>query len=393
MTNRSNKNPFTSIIGKPVLYLGQWVLPLFLVLSIPLTALTTESTFESQWDSQVKQMEDLFEQHVGELDQQWTQKIAEQEAEWEAQRQRIEAVWHDAIMSTNKTWVDYAADLETRSRVDFEHGVVTVETMVPVGAPDGKAKAVELIASKATELFLPRKEINEKVLENQVVNSAGQPVTTENADDFLKKEVLTSIEKTPTAKTTADGREMEVHRVNIKMVPRHLEIRAGKYLPIVLRNTKRFDVPPELVLAVIHTESYFNPMAVSRSNAIGLMQIIPRYAGREAYQYIHKKDGLISPAYLQVPEQNIELGTAYLHILSDKYFGHISDDPKNRYLTICGYNWGPGSMGKKILKHYPIDEMDHQEVYDLLEKKTPKETQDYLQRVTTRIPIYSKIFQ
>jgi membrane-bound lytic murein transglycosylase C len=70
----------------------------------------------------------------------------------------------------------------------------------------------------------------------------------------------------------------------------------------------------------MHTEAYFNPQAISGSNAIGIMQIIPKYAGREAYRAIYGHDKVISWDYLFDPENNIERGSAYLSLLKYNHY-------------------------------------------------------------------------
>ncbi|KAF5430175.1 membrane-bound lytic murein transglycosylase C [Candidatus Methanophagaceae archaeon] len=61
---------------------------------------------------------------------------------------------------------------------------------------------------------------------------------------------------------------------------------------------------------------------------------------------------------------------------------------KNRYVSICGYNWGPTSVRRKIVDIYPIGVMSDREVYMLLRRKTPHETREYIKRVMERMRIY-----
>ena len=145
-------------------------------------------------------------------------------------------------------------------------------------------------------------------------------------------------------------------------------------------------------MAVIHTESYFNPFARSHAGAYGLMQVIPRYAGREAYQFIYKQDRIITPPYLYEPVNNINLGSAYLYLLYKKHFADIQGRDKRLYLTICGYNWGPTAIRQKIIQRYQVSFMSSDKLYGLLRYRTPKETSDYLEKVTERSTTYSQFF-
>jgi membrane-bound lytic murein transglycosylase C len=65
-------------------------------------------------------------------------------------------------------------------------------------------------------------------------------------------------------------------KVRFELLPNHLKIRAKKYHDLVDENSKRFMLQRQLILSVIHTESYFNPLAASHADAHGLMQLIPK---------------------------------------------------------------------------------------------------------------------
>ncbi len=88
-----------------------------------------------------------------------------------------------------------------------------------------------------------------------------------------------------------------------------------------------FKLSPQLVLAIIHTESNFNPNAVSPKNAQGLMQLIPDTAAR------FKVRNILDPA------QNIRGGMAYLRWLMAYYQGNV-------VLVAAAYNAGEGAVNR-----------------------------------------------
>jgi membrane-bound lytic murein transglycosylase C len=135
---------------------------------------------------------------------------------------------------------------------------------------------------------------------------------------------------------------------------------------------------------VIQTESYFNPLAKSHIPAYGLMQLVPKYGGRDAYRYVFKKDEAPTPQFLYVAENNLLLGTAYLYLLKDNYFYGIRDPRKQEYLMIAAYNGGVGRVIKRMLKRHKVPQMSQDEVYETLRKVMPEETSDYLVKVTSR---------
>lgn len=90
---------------------------------------------------------------------------------------------------------------------------------------------------------------------------------------------------------------------------------------------ERHSVDPALVKAVISTESGWNPAAVSRKGAVGLMQLIPGTAQRF---------GVGNPFD---PAQNIEAGTTYLKSLLDRYNGDLNK-------SLAAYNAGERAVDR-----------------------------------------------
>jgi soluble lytic murein transglycosylase-like protein len=96
---------------------------------------------------------------------------------------------------------------------------------------------------------------------------------------------------------------------------------SGPLDQIVRDAAQRHNVDPALVKAVISTESGWNPLAVSRKGAVGLMQLIPGTAQRF---------GVGNPFD---PVQNVEGGTMYLKSLLDRYNGDLKK-------SLAAYNAG-----------------------------------------------------
>lgn len=90
---------------------------------------------------------------------------------------------------------------------------------------------------------------------------------------------------------------------------------------IVQQAAERHNLDPALVKAVISTESGWNPTAISRKGAVGLMQLIPETAERFG----------VGNAF--DPVQNVEGGTSYLKALLDHYNGDLTK-------SLAAYNAG-----------------------------------------------------
>ncbi|MGG8472293.1 MULTISPECIES: transglycosylase SLT domain-containing protein [Rahnella] len=105
----------------------------------------------------------------------------------------------------------------------------------------------------------------------------------------------------------------------------------------------QYKVDRKLVKAIIQVESGFNPEAVSRSNAIGLMQLKASTSGCDAYRYKGKR-GCPDDDDLLDPETNIDLGTAYISALQRQQLNWINDPLTRRYATEVAYANGAGAL-------------------------------------------------
>ncbi len=98
------------------------------------------------------------------------------------------------------------------------------------------------------------------------------------------------------------------------------------YGAIIFREARRNDLAPELVAAMVHTESDFRPELVSHKTAQGLMQIVPATAALL---------GVDDPFD---PEKNIAAGTRYFRYLLDRF-----DDET---MALAAYNAGEGNVAR-----------------------------------------------
>lgn len=128
----------------------------------------------------------------------------------------------------------------------------------------------------------------------------------------------------------------------------------GSYEQIIKKMAAKYGVEPALIKAVIKAESNFDPAALSRKGAIGLMQLMPATA-------VNLK---VSDPYN--PHQNIEGGTKYLRNLSELFGNDLK-------LVIAAYNAGENAVIKYGRAIPPY-----------------KETKDYVKRVTTYLASYRK---
>jgi membrane-bound lytic murein transglycosylase C len=175
--------------------------------------------------------------------------------------------------------------------------------------------------------------------------------------------------------------------------------RAEKFTDFAEKESKEFDVSAALIMAIMHSESAFDPNAKSAVPAYGLMQIVPRTAGHDVNKLVRHIDKPMQPKELYIPDVNVETGSAYLSILNNRYLKSIKDPRSRLYCTIAAYNTGAGNVAKVFNKRgntrninraaKVINQLSPQEVYDALMNKLPyDETKHYLQKVSSRIALY-----
>ena len=187
--------------------------------------------------------------------------------------------------------------------------------------------------------------------------------------------------------------------VRIPMIRQHKSVAGNKYEQWVRAASSKHRIRSSLIMAIMETESSFNPMARSRSDALGLMQIKANTAGRDYFSFIAGYKNTPTSAYLYDPQNNIEVGTGYLAILADRYLRGIYHPLKLEYAMISSYNGGAGNLWKSLdpagNKQRAVDrvnKMTPEEFYWFLTNRhNREETRNYVKKVTSRMPKYVNI--
>ncbi|MBD3167502.1 transglycosylase SLT domain-containing protein [bacterium] len=333
------------------------------------------------YDQRTQQQMDVYDWKTRRQARAYDEMVEQQREAYERHIRRVQAYWGQYLGSTQTTWVEYSDIPDTRGFVDFEAGVVVYETLVPADAPDPEARA--------------EKNLRRIVEQTETVTAPdGRSIL---ADQLDRPESLHRAAEHPLARGVVrgeDGRQRLRFAVGASLVPDHLQRRAERFLPMVERYARHYQVDPALVLAMIETESAFNPRAVSSAHAHGLMQLIPQYGGREAYALVHGSDGIPAPELLFDPDTNIRLGCAYLHLLGSRHFAELRQDRRKDYTVIAGYNWGPGNVRRKVIDRYGSpDGYSEQQWFSLLRQHTPRETSNYLDKVVERRARWAQLLE
>jgi membrane-bound lytic murein transglycosylase C len=359
----------------------------------------------------VQQQEETFRQYSAAVTKQFDEYNAEQERMLKEYNGQIDKKWgtKKRKTSTKEEYVSYDPNFSSRRSIDFENGTAAVEVLVTEAEAKNPAVLRDKLKEQLTQLAVSKGGTDPLEVKNgippqqkpivagQLATADGTPVTERNAERFAD-ETIRKAEVTQQVVTGKDGIKRVVVGVQMPLVPDHVKKRAAEFRENVRRESDRFGIDITLVYAIMHTESYFNPKARSPVPAFGLMQLVPKSGGRDAFFFAHKKDSLVTGEYLYVPENNIELGTAYLTKLLTVEFRGVKDPKSRIYCAISAYNTGPGNVAKaftgkrKITQALPkINSMSSDQVYDHLRTNLPyEETRSYVVKVSERMGLYNE---
>lgn len=307
-------------------------------------------------------------------------------------RRAVGGTWgeRDVREPEPKKYVKYTQNYLSRASVDFERGLILVETL------DQDTPHASLRAAIATMLLTPYDPRavdlysagpvrlgGKPFLLGEVKDSRGRDIASEaQAEEFARDVVERSVQR-----RASENAGKTVSFVVIPMINDHMQVRAAKFRPLVEQAAARFHVSRNLIYAIIRVESDFNPYAINSIPAVGLMQVVPQTAGADVQEYLTGRPGEPSKSYLFEPAHNITYGTAYLRLLATRMLSGVGDELSREYCVIASYNGGAGALLKTFSRDKRqafrlINARPPMAVYDtIVERHAAQETRDYLQKV------------
>lgn len=312
--------------------------------------------------------------------------------EFAAYKKDIEKEWDEARTSSPSTWVSYKDNKKSRTTLDYQENTVEVairadDKPTPEKIKKEIEKAIQTPATKALKEDPVLNKVNSKPVPIGDVLMAGIAMSTQVIAKLIDQ-----------AKTVVDqDSKGEYIKVTVKLPEAAKTGRVAQFIPAVKKYSREFKVDPALVLAVMHTESHFNPLAQSHIPAFGLMQIVPNSAGKDVQRLIHKRNKAPSSSMLFNPDINIQHGCAYLHILNYRYLKAIKNKQSREHCCIAAYNTGAGNVAKAFTGKTNvntaakiINRMSPDEVYQHLRKHLKyEEARNYVRKVNQYKTLYT----
>jgi peptidoglycan lytic transglycosylase len=136
------------------------------------------------------------------------------------------------------------------------------------------------------------------------------------------------------------------------------------------------DLDPYLVASLIRQESEFNPIAVSRANAVGLMQLLPRTGKLVAHQVDLKR---YSASQLYTPTVNLQLGTHYFRGMVNQFGGSFEH-------ALAAYNAGTDRVEEWM------GQGKYRDTAEFVESIPFTETREYVQAIMRNASVYRQLY-
>ncbi len=392
---------------------------LLIAFSIPVILLTYDRTgfWQIAKESEQHKQTELsqIEQNKKELDEGFEAFQEAYDEEFAAYKKDILKQWGEFRDASPSVWVSYEKSGNVRRTVNFKTGQVQVEIIIN---KDTGIDPVKVRLDKAVYRLMNSTE--KEAYETDVVANRVEHRLSRFGDILQKGEMsderLFSMNDLLSLKINHDGyikvwasagnvavtnriksakQDKDIVRVSFK-IPHSIHKKAVKYAAVVKAAAEKEKISDELIYAIMETESGFNPMAKSHVPAYGLMQIVPRTAGKDATNYLYGKAKILAPSYLYKPENNITIGAAYLHVLHYKYMGRVKNKESRMYCAIAAYNTGASNVAKAFVDRASFNEaipeinkLSPLEVYEKLKNFLPrKEARNYIEKVSKRMAKY-----
>lgn len=167
---------------------------------------------------------------------------------------------------------------------------------------------------------------------------------------WAEAQVRVEVQPDGTRKIVNETEAQRARRSASRLVPMPDQ---GEIARLIRRHARHYGLSPQLVQAVVQVESGYNPKALSRKGAMGLMQLMPETAAELGVENPYD------------PNENIWGGTRYLKQQLNRFSGDLA-------LALAAYNAGPGAVQRHgAIPPYPETQRYVEKVFTLYQGIVP----------------------
>jgi membrane-bound lytic murein transglycosylase C len=330
-------------------------------------------------------LQQQFQQHRDD----WTQYRQRYQQAVARHQQQLQQQWQQVWLSSRRQWVSHSDDGHSRVRVDYQQRRIDITLRQPgMNQQQLEQQWRQLLQALQQQSY------------RQAVAS-DPTLLTPPTQGLPETPVLALPDWQPDFSQARQNTDSDGVHISIDL-PAHqgvLPPEAQTLLPLIRRSANKWRVPIPLVLAIMQTESSFNPMARSPVPAFGLMQIVPATAGRDASKHALGQERLLGAGELMQPALNIELGCAYLNLLERRYLAAVQHPQSRRWCVIAAYNTGAGNVARAFSGNHSvaaaaarINALTPAQVFQHLRQHLPyAETRRYIVKVDGALSAYAGV--
>lgn len=272
-------------------------------------------------------------------------------------------------------WVTYSDDFQSRKVIDFDNEQLRLSYQgdaLTNSTPDSLERDFKrLLGITLSDAY-----------EQGEYLSFSKGTSPKYLDSLLNVDFTQNLYSTAVFERT-QGLKGDVLTVMVNLPDSSLKQRADVVWPLVERATRNKNIAPALVMAIIHQESGFNPLALSREPRFGLMQLRAKELGATTGRKIFN------------PQYNIQKGVSILTRLS-KQLASINDHETRELCVIAAYSMGVSDLariftGKPSIKQaLPlINSLSAKQVQGQIQGALgSKDNKDFVQQVTHFVAVY-----
>jgi soluble lytic murein transglycosylase len=272
------------------------------------------------------------------------------------------------------------------------YAILARQRIAAIGPRSAVAPAIALASVRAVEDpeltdILPENDphlIKARLLANAALNEYIRPEiqlseTSSQWGAFAEAEIYESFGESTRALQAMKRSKIPFFALSVNEVPMAYWrlVFPRPYWQQLESNSQVNGLDPFLVAALIRQESEFNPEAVSRKNAYGLMQVLPSVG-----KSLSKKDGdrHFSASQLLDPSINLKLGTQDLRKSIDRYNGQVE-------YALAAYNAGDTPV------HLWMSTNNYKDMAEWVESIPYTETREYVQGILRNRELYRAVYE